>query len=127
MIPRMNERPRSVTVVSLIFIVVSGISFVARLLPLISPGVLPTPGVTDEVSLALMSAILAIAGGVFMLQGRNWTRWLCVVWMGLHVTLSFWHSPSELVAHALLFAAVLYLLFRPSAAAYFREATTRSS
>ena len=55
-----------------------------------------------------------------MLRGSNWARWLLIVWLGYHVALSVFHAPFELVVHSLLFAAVLYFLFRPQATAYFR-------
>lgn len=123
----MNNRPLVVTIVSWFYVAVGVISLVAHSLSLLAPGMLPGRGTTQEHSLALLSAILAIAGGAFMLRGRDWARWLCVAWMGFHVILSFWHPRSELLVHALLFAGVLYLLLRPSSAAYFREVATRSA
>jgi O-antigen ligase len=58
---------------------------------------------------------------VFMLYGFNWARWLLVVWIAFHVILSGLHSQFELLVHSLLFAVVLYFLFRPEASAYFRR------
>jgi hypothetical protein len=55
-----------------------------------------------------------------MLRGKNWARWLLVFWLGYHVALSVLHPPFALVLHSLLFAAVLYFLFRPQASVYFR-------
>jgi hypothetical protein len=39
-----------------------------------------------------------------------------------HVILSAFHSVSETIAHAALFAVVAYVLLRPKASAYFRVA-----
>jgi hypothetical protein len=61
---------------------------------------------------------------VFMLYGFNWARWLLVVWIGFHIILSALHSPLQLLVHSLLFAVVLYFLFRPQASAYFRDTST---
>ena len=55
-----------------------------------------------------------------MLRGRNWARWLLLIWIAYHVILSGVHSLSQLVVHGLLFAVVAYFLFRPRASAYFR-------
>ena len=58
--------------------------------------------------------------GVFMLYGRNWARWLLVVWIGFHIVIGFWHSLGAGLVHAGLFGVVLFFLFRPPASAYFR-------
>ena len=80
-----------------------------------------------EHTIGSVSGLLAIIGGVFTLRGRNWARWLCAVWMGGHVILSLFHSRWELLVHSLLFAAVLYVFFRPAASAYFRDARAGSN
>ncbi len=40
--------------------------------------------------------------------------------MGAHIVLSFFHSPSELLVHVLLFAGLSLLLFRSPSSAYLR-------
>ena len=62
--------------------------------------------------------LLAIVCGAFMLRGRNWARWLAVLWMGFHVILSL-YSIRDLVVHSLLFALITWLLFRKDAVRYF--------
>jgi len=57
-----------------------------------------------------------------MLRGRNWARWLLLIWIAYHVILSGVHSLFQLVVHGLLFAVIAYFLFRPRASAYFRGA-----
>ena len=63
---------------------------------------------------------LAVLGGVFMLYGFNWARWLLVLWMAFHIVISAMHSLRQLLVHSLLFGAILFFLFRPRASAYFR-------
>ena len=123
----MNKRPRSITVISWIFIAFGSIALLASLL---------TPANTAaarriaelraqhpfEFWIIHVVRILAVVGGVFMLYGFNWARWLLVVWLGYHVILSVLHTPVELLVHSLLFAAALFFLFRPQASAYFRGA-----
>lgn len=66
-----------------------------------------------------ITRLLALVGGVFMLYGRNWARWLLVAWMVFHLVISALHSTMQLVLHALIFTVILYFLFRRSASAYF--------
>ncbi len=123
----MNKRPLTITVIGWIYVAVGTISLVVHMLPLFegaaaAPGAESAAGRPLDPVVASGSAILALVGGAFLLRGRNWARWLCVAWMGFHVVLSLVHSTLELVIHGLLFAAVLLLLWRPGATAYFRIA-----
>lgn len=68
--------------------------------------------------------MLAVVSGVFMLYGFNWARWLLVIWIVFHLILSLLHSPLQLLMHSLIFAVVLYFIFRPQASAYFRGTST---
>ena len=49
-------------------------------------------------------------------KGRNWARWLLVVWMAIHVAISI-GQPKQLIAHLLIFGFITFLLFRPRAPA----------
>ncbi len=69
--------------------------------------------------------ILAIVGGIFLIKGHNWARWLLLAWLALHVGISAFHSPSETAAHAVLFIVIAYFLFTPPASKYFQPAATR--
>jgi hypothetical protein len=64
--------------------------------------------------------LLAIVGGVFLLRGRAWARWLLLAWLAFHVVLSAFHNRVELAMHAGLLVVIGFFLFRPKAAAYFR-------
>jgi uncharacterized membrane protein len=66
--------------------------------------------------------LLAVVGGVFLLRGHNWARWLLVAWMAFHVALSVMHTPVELIMHAVLLVVIAFFLFRPKVSAYFRPA-----
>ena len=115
----MNKRPRSITIISSIFMAFGGIALLTSLL---SP-VDALRHIADhpfEYAPIYVARILAVLCGVFMLYGFNWARWLLVVWIGYHVILSALHSPLGLLVHSLLLAVVVYFLFRPQASAYFR-------
>jgi hypothetical protein len=113
----MNKRPRSITVISWIFIAAGAIGLAYHATEFKAD----RPFQYDVVWVCLVR-LLAILSGVFMLRASNWARWLLVVWMGYHIVLSVLHSPLQLFVHGLLFAVILYFLFRPQASAYFRGA-----
>jgi hypothetical protein len=69
----------------------------------------------------LITHLLALVAGVFMLRGANWARWLAVTWILFHVAISL-EKWSALAVHALLAIALLYFLFRPNVSAFFRGA-----
>jgi hypothetical protein len=113
----MTHRPLSVTVVAWIFIVagIVGIAYHARELD-------PQNPFGNDVLVACLIRLLAIVGGAFALRGHNWARWLMLAWIAYHVVLSAFHSPMELIMHAVIAAIVAFALFRRPANAYFTPA-----
>src|SRR6266511_1765744 len=111
----MNTRPRSLTLISWLFVTagVIGLAYHATEFQAWRP-------VEYDLVWVCLVRLLAILCGVFMLRGSNWARWLLVVWMGYHIALSVLHSPLQLFVHSLLLAVILYFLFRPQASMYFR-------
>jgi hypothetical protein len=116
----MDKRPRSITVISWIFIALGTIGFLASLLPYLD--IPPAQRIVEFKAhwIVYLARILAVVSGVFMLYGFNWARWLLVVWMGFHIILSILHSPLQLLMHAVIFAVILYFLFRQTASTYFQ-------
>ena len=121
----MDKRPRSITVISWIFIVLGSIGFLASLLPYVDTTTAQRIAEFKTHWMVHLARILGVVSGVGMLYGFNWARWLLVVWMGFHIVLSVLHSPFQLIVHSLLFTVVLYFLFRPQASAYFRGTSTK--
>ncbi len=80
-----------------------------------------------ELVWVLVVRLLAIIGGVFLLRGANWARWLLIAWLGYHAFLSISHPIAELVIHCAILTGVAYVLFRPRASQYFRKATQESA
>jgi len=66
--------------------------------------------------------IVAIVAGVFLLKGRNWARWLLLLWIAFHVIATALNSLSASAPHLLLLIAVGYFLFTPPDSAYFGSA-----
>jgi len=120
--PLRNHRPRSITIISWLFIAVGSVGVLYHV------SEFTTQRLFDYglVGVCLVR-LLAIASGAFMLRGFNWARWLLVVWMVYHVILSAFHSPLQVLVHAVIFGVVAYFLFRPEASAYFRRARASST
>lgn len=103
-------RPRSITLISWLFIVFGSAALIAGLVT------------TDLKShwYVHLSRLLQIVAGVFMLYGRNWARWLLVAWIAFHIIISALHSVLFLLMHVAIFSVILFFLFRRQASSYFR-------
>jgi hypothetical protein len=117
----MQKRPISVIVISCAFIATGVIGLIFRFNEVATQRPFPY-----EMAFVFLLCFAAIVCGAFMLQGRNWARWLSLAWMAYHVILSGFHSVFEFTVHGLLLAVLAYFLFRPRATEYFR-AEGRSS
>ena len=113
-----KRRPLSIVLFGLLFIVTGSAGLVYHLADFN-----PRHPFQPELILVSLVRILAIVGGLFLLLGHNWARWLLIAWMAFHVIISFPH-PQQLIVHGLLFALLLYILFRPPASAFFQNAKT---
>lgn len=111
----MNKRPRAVTVIGCLYILVGAVGFVFRLRDLMANPAFGYDGVLIE-----LTELLALIFGVFLLRGQNWARWGVLAWMAFHVLLSTFHALREFLVHASIFAVMAWFLFRPAAARYFR-------
>ena len=116
----MNQRPFSVTLIGYLFLIAGAVGFFYHLPELIA-GV---SAKNDAVWVCLIR-LLAIVGGVFMLKGRNWARWLLLVWLAYHVVLAAKHDVAGFVIHALLLIVIAYLLLRRPASLHFQNAKPR--
>jgi hypothetical protein len=106
-------RPFAITVISWLFIALGIIGLVRHGPPAFH-------SFHQEDVWILLSEVLAIVGGVFMLRGADWARWLAVVWAAAHVAIGWLNGRTEAVIHALIFLAIAMLLFRADARGYFR-------
>jgi uncharacterized membrane protein len=104
------KRPIPVTILGCLFIVVGlvGLAYHLSQLPLDS-----------WVALISLIRVVAVVGGVFMLKGRNWARWLMLGWLAFHVVVSAFHSLSDCIAHVVLLLVVAYFLLTPPDSKYF--------
>jgi len=121
----MMRRPRPITVLAWAFVAVGAAGLLKDWWPLLTPAAaqqvakLKADGLAD-LGPAWTSRLVAIIGGVWLLRGHNWARWLLVVWMVFHIALSAFHSWEELLTHCAIFLPILYFLFRGSSDLYFQ-------
>lgn len=118
------KRPISITLISWLFIVGNGIMLLAGWMP---PAQRLVELEQNPIESGAVHAvrILGIICGAFILRGGNWARWLAVAWLAFHVGISaFSPEKQAVVMHSILMALIVFLLFRPPANAYFRNAKT---
>jgi hypothetical protein len=119
------RRPHPITIIAWLFVAVGAAGMLNDLWPLLTPGAaqqlakLKADGLAD-LGPAWTSRLAAIIGGVALLRGRNWARWLLVAWMVFHIGLSAFHSWMELLIHSAVFLPILYFLFRGPSDLYFQ-------
>lgn len=116
----MNRRPISIAIIGWLFVGVGCVSLVAGVEKFIRPVARTTTQVSGDqhamdLAFVTVSALMALLGGAYVLRGCGWARWLLVVWLALHVVLSYHHSLSELLVHGVLFWVVVFFLFRKAA------------
>jgi hypothetical protein len=112
----MANRPLSITILAIILIGAGTVGFVYHFSELN-----PRHLLENDVLWVELVRVLAILAGIFLLRGRNWARWLAMIWIGFHVVISFWRPWPQIVIHILVFAVFAFFLFRPAANSYFRS------
>jgi hypothetical protein len=121
----MRKRPVSILIIGWLFIVVGAVSLISGLVPGFGTSV-NADNVLEAVVASLVR-ILAVVGGVFVLRGRNWARWLLVVWLVFHVAISAQHARQELIVHVMLLVVIASFLFRPSVRGFFQNSRSEPS
>ena len=111
-----NPRPLPVTIIGWVYIATGAIGFCYHL------GELKPPIQQDVVWVELVR-LIAIVCGIYLLQGRNWARWLALAWMAFHVVISLLHGVAQVATHSVFLAVIVFFLFfRPQSARFFRAA-----
>ena len=111
----MNRRPISVTIVAFLYLAVGVAGLVFHLRE-----ILARHAFQNDDAIVEFTELVAIMCGAFLLQGRNWARWLAMAWMVFHVILSAFDRFRGFAIHSLLCVVIAWALFRPEAAEYFR-------
>ena len=109
--PGAAQRPLAFTIIGWLFIAAGSVGFLYHIMELN----LRDPLANDTVWVSLVR-LLAVLGGVYLLRGRSWARWLLIIWVAFHVGLSAFHTHTGLLAHSVLLVVVAWFLLRPRAA-----------
>jgi hypothetical protein len=120
----MKKRPLSITIIGWISILIGVGGLIHHgweALEDVRRSSANNPARIDEWVMILIVQLFALVGGVYLLRGRNFARWLLAAWMGFHVGISAMHSIHETLVHAAFFIVLVYFLFAPKACAYFRR------
>src|SRR5258705_12022186 len=109
------KRPLPVTILGCLFIAAGlvGLVYHFQERPL-EPGIV----------LVSLVRLLAVIGGVFLLLGHGWARWLLIAWLAFHVGLRAFYFLSGNLAHLALLVLVGYFFLRPPAFNFFRSSPT---
>ena len=94
------KRPISITLLGWLFIVAGAVGLIYHL---------SDRPVDRWIILIAAIRILAVIGGVFLLLGHSWARWLLIGWLTVHVVLSAFHSVSQTLAHLVLLVVISWL------------------
>ena len=120
------RRPLGITLIALLFILVGAAGLLNDLWPLLTSRAaehlarLRSEGLVD-IGPAWTSRVASMVGGIGLLRGRNWARWLLAAWMVFHIGLSVLHSMNRLAIHLVFFLPILYGLFVGSGRLFFRK------
>ena len=117
----LKKCPLSVLILGCVYIGVGAIGFAYHFTGFMARGAFPYDLVWAE-----LIEVSAIVFGAFMIRDRNWARWGAIAWIAFHVVLSAFHAFGELAAHALFFAVIAWILFRPGARKYFQSTADES-
>lgn len=110
-----GKAPWPVLLVAALYIAIGAIGFVAHF-----PAFHGQYGFHQEDFWIELTEALALLAGIYLLRGRDWARWLALVWIAFHVVLSAFHSLQEMLIHAALCVLIAFVLFGPPSRGFFR-------
>lgn len=115
----MKARPLSITIIGWLFVLGGCIALISGLLPMFNATTAQRVADLKSHWMVHVSRTAEIIGGLFLLRGRNWARWLLVLWMAFHIVIAALHDALQLAIHVAIFSVILFFLFRRPAAEFF--------
>lgn len=131
----MKQRPKSITVISWILIVMGAISIFPLLLGSMNdPKALelmqqsPLP-MSVQYGMIYLGLLVTVGSGIGMLYGKNLARLVYVGWSIIGFVIGIATSPVKvmMIPGFIIFAIVAFFLFRPKANAYFTTTSGATS
>lgn len=128
----MSGRPTSITVIAWILIAIGILDIVGRAVSMLrnNPAAnertaewmakIPVP-IPIQHTMSIAGTAVSLVCGYFLLRGRNWARYLYVIWMilGAFYSLVISQFKFMLIPGMAFVVLISYLLFRPPANAFF--------
>lgn len=122
----MKKRPTSISVIAWILIVMGGISLITTTVMINNPmarelmGKSPIP-ISLQYAMSYLGLLIMIVSGIGMLKGRNWARFLYVIWSIAAFLIGITTSPMKaaMIPGLVVFLVVVFFIFRPKANAFF--------
>jgi hypothetical protein len=131
----MTRRPKSVTIIAWILIVMFAFSAIG-IVTVFLTGTMKKPEMVElmrqnhlpifvQYGLNVAGLLITLVSAVGMLRGKKWARLLYVIWGIIGFLLAFVTSPTKImiIPGILLFIIFVFFLFRPKANAYFKGTT----
>jgi hypothetical protein len=122
----MRKRPASVTFISWFFLVGSVcaliMGFVASNNPIVLAEMLKSPiPVPLQFGMMYLGAAVSMTSGIFMLRGKNWARFLYIIWSAIGFLISLVTAPAKLmlIPSLIVYGVIVFFLLRPKANAFF--------
>ncbi|MGA8036702.1 MAG: hypothetical protein WA823_16615 [Candidatus Acidiferrales bacterium] len=103
--------PYEINVVGWLFIVVGGAALGYHL---------AKDSIDRWMPLIMLLELLAVFGGIFLLRGANWARWLVLAWLAFHVVIAALNSFAQALPHIVLLVVIGYVLLVAPTSQYFR-------
>jgi len=124
----MNTRPKSVTIISWVLLVMSVISIFSTSLTYNNPEVveimsLSTIPITLQYIMITLGLTITIISAIGMLNCKNWARFLYVGWSMIGFIISLLTSPmiAMLIPGIIVFMIITFFLFSSKANIYFNS------
>jgi hypothetical protein len=121
----MSPRPTSITVIAWLLVALAAISLTTLLFgPDVRSVMEKSPVSPAQYALTYLGLLVTLVCGIAMLKGRNWGRWLYVVWGAVGLLVGIVISPMKqaMIPGAVIFLIITFFLFRPKANRYFSNA-----
>lgn len=115
----MTSRPRPVSVVAWLQIIVGILGIVIPVAGAVRAGEL----VQGTVTVASVNLVWLISG-ILLLRRITWAQWLSLAWLVLHVGIAALHYMQLAILHALLLPIFAYALFSRESGDWFRSSTS---
>jgi hypothetical protein len=122
----MKKRPTSITVIAWILIVSSVLTAITSTMSLNNPMVkelmsrslLPLP---VQYVIMYLGLIITVISGISILKGKNWSRYLYVIWSIIGFVIGITTSPMKaaMIPGGVIFLVIAFFLFRPKINEFF--------